>query len=128
MIKDIHMNRQRTHLWKRVLLTLVVLAALGSGGLVLAQSSGRFDLGCWGILGNGGDVRNSLSAKVYDSLGQAATGDMFSTTAKLRAGYVQNWPPPATPAPPTSRPITGDNLLHMPIAFSSIYQPRACFR
>jgi hypothetical protein len=123
------MHKRRISTLKLLLLTLAVIAALGVSGLALAQSSTLFDLACWGIFTNGGEVRVSTSAEIRDTFGQPAVGTMSSPTVIIRSGYAQNWSAPTVAqaqVEPAGEPISRTNVVHMPLLWSFIKQARSC--
>jgi len=115
---------------KLILLVFAVLCALSATGLVMAQSSVYNDLGCWGVLTNGGARRQSATAIVKDAIGQTGGGLSQSATVQLRAGYSQNWSglyPRPTPTPrPTLQPITSTTTTYMPLVSRFVRTIRAC--
>lgn len=68
-------------------LLLLMLAALATTSLLLAQSSSGFDLS-WHVLGSGG-AAESASYRLQGTAGQALTGPAAASSANyaLRSGY-----------------------------------------
>jgi hypothetical protein len=120
------MNRRSSTPLKLFLLALAVIVALSVSGLALAQSSNLFDLGCWGVLTNGGGLRSSPTVKLQDALGQAAVGTTSSPTVIIRGGYAQNWSAPSATTVQSSQVVTGENLIHMPLLWAFIKNARPC--
>lgn len=115
--------------WLRItLLSLVVVSALSVTGLALAQSSTFYDLGCWGILtngGSGGALRTSATARVQDVFGMPAVGVSTSATALVRSGHLHQWQPAASTTPP-GQPSVGENRVFLSSVWAFVKRVRVC--
>ena len=106
------MNRTRR---KRIIYTLatlmfVAVILLSATSVALAQVSQNYNLQCWGVIADGGGLRESPQYKLLDSFGQQFAGQSNSSSYIVRSGYVQSSVTGSPPVPPP----TG-NLLYLPI-------------
>jgi hypothetical protein len=122
MVKAKH---RRTTAIRLLLLALALVGSLSASGLALAQSTGQFDLACWGVFTAGGDLRVSTNARVQDAFGHLAVGDMISPTALVRQGHVQRHFIAPTPAP-DPQPVTGENLVFLSSVWGFLKLVRGC--
>jgi hypothetical protein len=94
-----------------VLLLLAVVAALSATGIVFAQASQNYDLGCWAILSSGGGTTYTNNYTIVSAMGQwygpAIVTATTNPTYTLSSGYIQDWDlldgpptPGASPPPP----------------------------
>lgn len=107
---------------KGTILLLAVVATLLSSTVVMAQSSGQFNFGCWGVITDGGGQRASSQYRISDSLGQVAAGTSTGASVGVRGGYIQDWTflrPPSSTAQPA-----GNQILYLP--FVSLKVVRRC--
>lgn len=116
--------------WKFIAVGLIVVfIMLSASGLVLAQSSATFDLGCWGVFTTAGGETASASFRVSAATGQVVAGTVDSPNARLRVGYLQAWRTlqPAVPTPaPTVTP--GSLNVYLPIISRYVHISRTCVR
>ena len=94
---------------------ITLLLAFLMGGIVLAQTSPRFDLG-WSLFASGGGERQSPRVLVQDTLGQWVSGTSVSDSAQIESGF---WAGVslATPTPtPTATATTTPTLTSSPTA------------
>jgi hypothetical protein len=97
---DRHMRRHP--LFRLALLALIILAALATTGVALAQSSVAYDLACRGVLDSGGGQSTGTGGNVgvIGAIGQSPAGAARSTNYGVRGGYIQPSSPPAVAAAP----------------------------
>ncbi len=82
---------------KRLLTVAAVLLLVGTGMIVMAQTSAQFDLG-WNVLGSGGGASSSASYQMRGTIGQglASPPVLSSANFSVSSGY---WAPGTETAP-----------------------------
>ena len=116
--------------WKFIAVGLIVLfVMLSASGLVLAQSSANFDLGCWGVFTTTGGETTSATFRLSTTVGGVVAGTVDSPNVRVRIGYLQDWRTlqPVVPTPePTVTP--GGLNVYLPIVSRYVHITRSCVR
>lgn len=113
----------------KILLALAIVSLFSFTGVAFAQSSGAYDLGCWGVMLAGGGVQPGASNdyRMIDSMGYWATGTTVSSAHSLRPGYIQDWAVLETEDPPPVPPPTfGSSVAYAPLVSNVLRFVRTC--
>ena len=112
---------------KIIVLLAVLLAGLSVSGMALAQSSGNFDLGCWGVVTTAGGTQQTANFRLTYALGQLSAGGASSPNYALSIGYLQDWrklqPGPGPIITPDPNAVA---TLYLPIISHSVKLIRKC--
>ncbi len=116
--------------WPRRLgvVLLVLGLMLASTGIVLAQATANFDLGCRAVLSSGGgEIVHGATAST-GALGQWAPGVTVGSAVGVRGGYIQPIPAQSAAVALDAAPAAGTqtNQLFIPLLRNITRLVRGC--